>query len=158
MKPKRNNVSRALLLILFFLISQVGTTGRSNQSQRSRFVNYADSPVVLEAHGDSHQVRNTSKKEVAQFTLACVRAGKSKRSIVVLRFPTKETKILPGEAVGEIRIDSPSSREICVARNADLSVIEVMFSDGSRWIAPTEEPSGKPTGGPPTAQPEPTTH
>jgi hypothetical protein len=135
----------SLLLTVFFLISGLRATAQINQSQESRFLNFENSPVALEGLGNSHQVRNTSSKTVVKFTLACV-ASEGKRRTIISRFPVSETNLAPGYTVGEIRVDSPSSSEICAARKVRLAVIDVTFSDGSQWHAPLQKGAHKAIG------------
>jgi hypothetical protein len=143
MKAKQKSSIHLLLLTALLLISRFGATAQTNQPQQSRFVNFKNAPVALEELGDSHQVRNTSPKTVVKFTLACLITPNGKPSRVVLKFPAKETNILPGNASGEIRVDSPSSSEICASRRAKLAVVNVLFSDGSKWAALLERESPK---------------
>jgi hypothetical protein len=130
----------------FFLTSRLWATAQRNQAKQSRFINFENSPVALEELGNSHQVRNASSKTVVKFTLACLITPNGKPSTVLLKFPAKETDIAPGDASGEIRLDSPSSSEICAARKAKLAVIDVTFSDASQWLAPVERKSPKSVG------------
>jgi hypothetical protein len=146
MSAKQNSHIILPFLGAFFLTAGVWATAQRNQPKQSRFVNFENSPVALEELGNSHQVRNASSKTVVKFTLACLITPNGKPSTVVLKFPAKETDIEPGDASGEIRVDSPSSSEICAARKTKLAVIDVMFSDGSQWLAPVERKSPKSVG------------
>jgi hypothetical protein len=131
------------LLTAHFLVLAFWATAQTKPARQTRFVNFENSPVTLEELGNSHQVRNVSSKTVVKFTLACLIAPNGKPSEVVLKFPAKETNILPGDTAGEIRVDSASSSEICTARKAKLAVIDVTFSDASQWLAPVERKAPK---------------
>jgi hypothetical protein len=122
MSAKQNCHIILPLLTAFFLTSGLWATAQRNQAKQTRFVNFENSPVALEELGNSHQVRNASSKTVVKFTLACLITPNGKPSAVLLKFPAKETDIAPGEASGEIRVDSPSSSEICAARKAKLAL------------------------------------
>jgi hypothetical protein len=131
MKPNHKPCS-SLPISAILLLSLVNIAAQTKQPSQSRFLNFENSPVALEELGYGHQIRNTSSKTVVEFTLACLIKPNAKPGKVVLKFPVKEANILPGDASGEIRIDSPSSDEICVARKAKLAVIDVTFADASQ--------------------------
>lgn len=135
------HVHRLWLIVAFCNLASVAAT-QTKQVDRSQFINFPNSPLALEDFGKSFQIRNTSSKTVVRFTLACI-VSKGKRSTAVFKFSAHESTLPPGYTANEIRVDGPSSPSVCVSRKAKLAVVDVLFSDGSRWLAPVRQASTK---------------
>lgn len=125
---------RLWLTIALCNLCSVAAT-QTKQVDDSQFINFSKSPLVLEPFGDTSQVRNVSSKTVVRFTLACI-VSKGKRSTAILKFPAHQPTLSPGGTAPEIRVDAPSSLSVCMNRKTKLAVIDVVFSDGSQWLAP----------------------
>jgi hypothetical protein len=139
-----NKHSLCSFLLILALIPTIRAQAQvKHSSPPSRFTNFENSPVMVEELGETgHNVRNVSQKTITEFKMACVVTNRAKQTEVVYRFPIKKSNIQPGQSVGEIRVDSPSSSTLCAQRNSQLAVIEVTFSDGGLWNAPLN--AGKP--------------
>ncbi len=132
------HVHRLWLIVALYNLASVAAA-QTKQLDRSQFINFPNSPLVVEAVGNTtSQVRNVSSKTVVRFTLACI-VSKGKRSMAVLKFSAYEPTLPPGYTAPEIRVDAPSPLSLCVSRKAKLAVIDVLFSDGGQWLAPVRE-------------------
>ena len=134
----------SFLLLILALVPTLRTQAQvKHSSPPSRFTNFENSPVIVEELGEtSHNVRNVSQQTITEFKMACVVSKDAKQIEIVYRFPINKYKIRPGQSLGEIRVDAPSSSTLCAQRNSQLAVIEVTFSDGGLWNAPVN--AGKP--------------
>jgi hypothetical protein len=144
MKNLKCNIHR-LCLILSLCSSAPIVAGQTQKVNGSQFINFPDSPLVLEEFGKTFQVRNISSQTIVRFTLACT-ASKGKRNIAILIFPAHEPTLSPGGAAPEIRVDAPSSLSLCVSRKAKLAVIDAVFSNGDQWHAPVQQAPAKSSG------------
>lgn len=131
MTPKHRCQNCFVVSVILFLAS-LTSAAQVETSSPSRFMNFENSPLNLEEFGNGHKARNMSSKTVVKFTLGCLDTRNGKPGRVILKFPTNVTNIPPGHGSGEVRIDSPSSSDLCAARKAKLTVIDVTFSDASQ--------------------------
>jgi hypothetical protein len=125
---------------VIFTIS-VGTgasiIAQSKSTEDSPFLNPKKAPAILELRAEKEQVRNASSKTIVRFALGCVTPVSGKPiNIIDMLLAESNANVAPGKTVTDIEpfedFDLPLN-QVCKSRQSKLAVVDVLFSDGTRW-------------------------
>lgn len=88
-------------------------------------------PLLIVGKEHTLTVKNRSQKTVQSYRLGCLRSDPHS---VVHRFPLEKTQIAPSTGNMVATFDAPPEEQVtCQKLRARVSVLEVTFTDGTKW-------------------------
>lgn len=125
-------------VLMLAILSPVRTIAQGQQTGEEPppdwWVNTESSPLVFEIHGSRRILHlfNNGSKTIKSYRLGCVLEERGKLR-VLHRMAVVKRDLAPNQGLLNSVYVYDEDRSRCDRKRAKLSVVEVVFSDGSRW-------------------------